>query len=328
MVNGIMEASKDRRKKMLREESKQMSFYSSLAETLGQLNPIRYRGYYYDSESSYYYLQSRYYDPELRRFINADKLEGLRSPKNTYLYADSVNTFAYCDNSPVNMVDYSGEKEADNTSNYLANALVFSIGLISYDKAVKIKLDKYSTGSLYKDSKKGKIEVHLTFKKNKVMLSDYMKSFKSVLGNKVYDGLAAFCLEKFYDDFADKFNYEYGTDIIKRPFLFSKSCVSYEIQRRDEVYRTCRNTNKTGVLSDYVAKTLVELSKFLTSKGATVDILEQDVLKSFDESTFNYYDGIASCYQKTKADPYWNGTERDEDYTRPKWKKTRIPYNP
>ena len=39
---------------------------------LANANPIRYRGYYYDNETGYYYLQSRYYDPGICRFINAD----------------------------------------------------------------------------------------------------------------------------------------------------------------------------------------------------------------------------------------------------------------
>jgi RHS repeat-associated protein len=43
--------------------------------SIGYLNPIRYRGYYYDSETGLYYLQSRYYDPELGRFINADDVD-------------------------------------------------------------------------------------------------------------------------------------------------------------------------------------------------------------------------------------------------------------
>ena len=44
----------------------------TLAETVGQQNPIRYREYYYDGETGFYYLNSRYYDPEICRFINAD----------------------------------------------------------------------------------------------------------------------------------------------------------------------------------------------------------------------------------------------------------------
>ncbi len=42
------------------------------SDNVGNLNPLRYRGYYYDSETGFYYLQSRYYDPALGRFINAD----------------------------------------------------------------------------------------------------------------------------------------------------------------------------------------------------------------------------------------------------------------
>ena len=44
----------------------------SSSGTLADINPLRYRGYYYDSETGFYYLQSRYYDPEIGRFINAD----------------------------------------------------------------------------------------------------------------------------------------------------------------------------------------------------------------------------------------------------------------
>jgi len=68
---------------------------------IANINPIRYRGYYYDTETGFYYLQSRYYDPTVGRFINADG----------QLNTDSLlgyNMFAYCENNPINMVDYTG----------------------------------------------------------------------------------------------------------------------------------------------------------------------------------------------------------------------------
>ena len=65
------------------------------------LNPIRYRGYVYDNETGFYYLNSRYYDPENRRFINADTII---SQESTLGY----NLFAYCNNNPVNMTDETG----------------------------------------------------------------------------------------------------------------------------------------------------------------------------------------------------------------------------
>ena len=75
----------------------------SSSGTLADINPLRYRGYYYDSETGFYYLQSRYYDPEIGRFINAD----------SYASTDivgllSTNMFSYCENNPVNRSDPSG----------------------------------------------------------------------------------------------------------------------------------------------------------------------------------------------------------------------------
>ena len=69
---------------------------------LAEINPLRYRGYYYDNETGFYYLQSRYYDPANRRFISAD------------VYASTgqgfvgTNMFAYCVNNPVFLTDEDG----------------------------------------------------------------------------------------------------------------------------------------------------------------------------------------------------------------------------
>ena len=74
-----------------------------LADTIGTLNPLRYRGYVYDTETGLYYLQSRYYNPEIGRFINAD---GFTSTGQGLL---GNNMFAYCGNSPVGRKDNGGE---------------------------------------------------------------------------------------------------------------------------------------------------------------------------------------------------------------------------
>lgn len=63
---------------------------------IGVLNPIRYRGYYYDSELNMYYLQSRYYDPVMKRMVYAD--DESVSEKATLR---DHNLFSYCDNNPV-----------------------------------------------------------------------------------------------------------------------------------------------------------------------------------------------------------------------------------
>ena len=51
-----------------------LSITGSLVNTIGKINPFRYRGYYYDTETGFYYLQSRYYDPVVGRFLNADSV--------------------------------------------------------------------------------------------------------------------------------------------------------------------------------------------------------------------------------------------------------------
>ena len=71
--------------------------------SIANLNPLRYRGYYYDAETGFYYLQSRYYDFANCRFINADAYATTNA--GSFL---SCNMFAYCENNPINRVDPDG----------------------------------------------------------------------------------------------------------------------------------------------------------------------------------------------------------------------------
>ena len=70
---------------------------------IGHRNPFRYRGYYYDVNTGLYYLQSRFYDPETGRFINADTVEYL-DPESI----NGLNLYAYCGNNPVMYSDPTG----------------------------------------------------------------------------------------------------------------------------------------------------------------------------------------------------------------------------
>ena len=79
-----------------------LSTTGSLASSLGQYNPLRYRGYVYDYETGLYYLQSRYYNPEIGRFLNADAYT------TTGQGFIGNNMFAYCLNNPVICADYGG----------------------------------------------------------------------------------------------------------------------------------------------------------------------------------------------------------------------------
>ena len=74
--------------------------------SLATLNPFRYRKYVFDPETGLYCLGSRYYDPEVGRFVNADD-PGTIFAKPQELY--NKNLYAYCDNNPVVREDYAGE---------------------------------------------------------------------------------------------------------------------------------------------------------------------------------------------------------------------------
>ena len=78
----------------------------SLAETLGKDNPYRFKGYYYDEETGMYYLKSRYYQPEICRFISADSYAVLTQSPMALV---DTNLYNYCDNNPVYREDENGQ---------------------------------------------------------------------------------------------------------------------------------------------------------------------------------------------------------------------------
>ena len=82
---------------------------------IAKLNPIRYRGYYYDNETGYYYLQSRYYGPNICRFINADVYNIPQTSKEDFA---GNNLFAYCNNNSVNSIDLTGFYRTDLAKAY------------------------------------------------------------------------------------------------------------------------------------------------------------------------------------------------------------------
>ena len=77
---------------------------NSTSTFIGNMNPLRYRGYYYDKETGFYYLQSRYYDPAIGRFISADCYAS--TGQNTV----GCNMFAYCNNNPICFNDTNGHR--------------------------------------------------------------------------------------------------------------------------------------------------------------------------------------------------------------------------
>ena len=72
----------------------------SMANTLGKINPFRYRGYVYDEETRLHYLRSRFYSYSTSRFVNADSVVSTKS--------DCINVYSYCSGNPIILADASG----------------------------------------------------------------------------------------------------------------------------------------------------------------------------------------------------------------------------
>ena len=89
--------------------------------SIAQQNPLRYRGYYYDNETEYYYLQSRYYDSNICRFINADNADVAKDFKNIY---NGTNIYIYCLNNATNSFDVNGHITVNLKNKKISNVIV------------------------------------------------------------------------------------------------------------------------------------------------------------------------------------------------------------
>ena len=102
---------------------------------IGNVNPFRYRGYYYDAETGLYFLQTRYYDPEVGRFLNRDSVSYAAPEK-----IDGLNLYAYCLNNPVEYIDCSGSFAVSVWSNLIGflTDLSSGVGGLLFNASVKV----------------------------------------------------------------------------------------------------------------------------------------------------------------------------------------------
>ena len=140
---------------------KLLSIEGSAKDTIGVQNPFRYRGYYYDTESGFYYLNSRYYDPVVGRFLNADEV--IANADNTI---QGYNMYVYCFNNPVNLADSSGNwpKWIEDGLSWFKKNVINPIAKFAKDIAEDIK--NYDPNNVSEE---------------KVFSSNYFSSYKGVL---------------------------------------------------------------------------------------------------------------------------------------------------
>ena len=158
---------------------KPLSTTGSLAETFGTEQPFRYRGYVYDEETGLYYVSSRYYDPEIGRYLNADSvMAGVGGSVQGY------NLFAYCFNNPVNMSDSSGHwpQWIKDAANWVNNNIVQPVANFFSPKTNTIS-DQFQDG-IFRGSGSltggysefnGRLQVNSKDSKNNGMLGGYGK---------------------------------------------------------------------------------------------------------------------------------------------------------
>ena len=101
----------------------------SIAEdSIGKLNPLRYRGYIYDAETGFYYLNSRYYDPEIGRFVNSDIDDSIIGDVASFF---QYGLFTYCWNNPIRMLDEEGN---------IPNSVKIAVGAVATTTAIAITI--------------------------------------------------------------------------------------------------------------------------------------------------------------------------------------------
>ena len=105
---------------------------------IATINPFRYRSYYFDTDTGLYYLNTRYYDPELGRFINADAIGILNTAQEEL---NGLNLYAYCFNNPVNDIDENGNWSWKRFWKAVAVIVVTAV-------AVAVTVATFGTGSI------------------------------------------------------------------------------------------------------------------------------------------------------------------------------------
>ena len=165
---------------------------SADTQNITETNPIRYRGYYYDTETRLYYLKSRYYDPAVKRFLNVDGLV------STSVEDAAKNMFAYCLNNPVIYADPEGNSFID------LNKIMFKAILRGRDTV------NNSVANLKKQNSNNQSDDAMKFYTDKFVgpaLEEFLKSYAdkffeiSILPRNVMSSLAGSMWDPFISGF-------------------------------------------------------------------------------------------------------------------------------
>ncbi|MGI6361056.1 MAG: RHS repeat-associated core domain-containing protein [Bacillota bacterium] len=120
-------------------------------ETIGTINPLRYRGYYYDQDTGWYNLQTRNYDPVVCRFVSADAVDLVGSSS---MSLKDTNLYTYCNNNPVNFDDHDGQISLRSLIRSLAVKVVSALRNVSRQISKNPVIRKIGTTIASRSSKR------------------------------------------------------------------------------------------------------------------------------------------------------------------------------
>ena len=156
--------------------------------TIGTANPFLYCGYYYDNDTGLYYLQSRYYDPAIGRFINADAFASTDTKDLL-----GTNMFAYCENNPVNMVDPNG---CDPIPSWAKRIIDGNATEADYKKALSVNSEGWGGHARYYVDKAVGLAKEYCQKTGKTGVR--VERFSSVFGMPIaFEGAVGIATDKF-----------------------------------------------------------------------------------------------------------------------------------
>ena len=242
---------------------------------LANANPLRYRGYYYDNETGYYYLQSRYYDPSICRFINADTADIAQMTKDIPVGA---NLFAYCNNDPVNNDDPTGVYSGIIVYYYKPKSKAPSTSMFGH---LDIRIDntiysyaKYSSGNLLITSNINKYHNHQ--KKKYTIQSRAIKVTKGQKNDILYfykhqKHISTYKAKTSFDTSGKSKIYKINSGAYKTYKLTSKNCSTFVLDGLRQafslsiiIYRIIQRINYPFQELDTPAK-IFELVRWLAS---------------------------------------------------------------
>jgi RHS repeat-associated protein len=251
---------------------------SDTADGIANINPYRYRGYYYDAEIAKYYLQSRYYDAQTGRFVNADTSNSLQNSKSVL----ENNLFAYCQNDPVDESDYTGSLLTSIIKKILTGLFKGFIGQLGVD------FISYLYNVLFVNSK-SKFAMSST--------SEYLKSIASCVISELVDfiGSAKFIIQVFtiVGSYFTKLvkgsmkTADWITLVIKLAMLILKTVLLKRLNtKKKNELKELKKYKKKKSKNTYFKKQKVQMKLKYENKGFKID-LSFDITEYVIDNFFN-----------------------------------------